>query len=187
MIKTALIIVDMQNDYFPGGKWKLTNIETAAEKTSLILNHFRENSLPIIHVRHESLFPGAPFFTPGSEGAEIHKSLKPLDGEFEVLKHTPNGFKDTKLQNLLQSQGITNLVMAGAMSHMCIDAIIRASADLGYKNIVLHDACATCDLEFDGTTIPASLVHASFMAAAAFAYAEVIKTESLLARSELED
>ncbi|GAA0784044.1 Nicotinamidase-related amidase [Marinobacterium sediminicola] len=182
MSKTALIIVDMQNDYFPDGKWTLRGIEAAAGNTARLLTSFRESRQPVIHVRHEFASNDAPFFTPGSEGAHIHESLSPADGEFQILKHEVNGFKGTELRELLQREGITQLVIAGAMSHICIDAITRAAADLGYSNTLIHDACATLDLEFNGVHVPAAQVHAAFMAALAFAYAEVVSTDQWLSR-----
>ena len=183
MSKTALIIVDMQNDYFPDGKWTLNGVEAAAENVAKVLADFRERQQPVIHVRHEFASSDAPFFVPGTEGANIRASLTPADGEFQVLKHEVNSFKGTKLQALLQREQITNLVIAGAMSHICIDAITRAAGDLGYVNVVLHDACATREAEFNGVKVPAEHVHAAFMAGLAFAYAEVITTEAFLIRA----
>jgi len=182
MSKTALIIVDMQNDYFPQGKWTLTGIETAAANTAKVLATFRERQQPVIHVRHEFPSNDAPFFVPGSEGANIHADLRPADGEFQILKNEVNSFKGTELQALLQREQITDLVIVGAMSHICIDAITRAAGDLGYANTVLHDACATLDAEFNGVQVPAAQVHAAFMAALAFAYADVISTDTFLSR-----
>jgi nicotinamidase-related amidase len=77
---------------------------------------------------------------------------------------------------------IVELVVIGAMSHLCIDATSRAASDLGYMTIVVHDACATMDLEFGGLVVPAAQVHATLMAALAFAYATVSTTDELLAR-----
>lgn len=182
MSQTALIIVDMQNDYFPNGKWVLDGIEAAGTQVARVLGHFRERGLPIIHVRHEFTAGDAPFFVAGTEGAAIHASLQPADGEFQILKNEVNSFKGTELEALLQRENISNLVIVGAMSHICIDAITRAAADMGYSNTVLHDACATLATEFNGIQVPAAHVHAAFMAALAFAYAEVINTEELLAR-----
>jgi nicotinamidase-related amidase len=183
MTKTALIIVDMQNDYFPDGKWTLNGVEAAAENVAKVLADFRERQQPVIHVRHEFASSDAPFFVPGTDGANIRASLAPADGEFQVLKHEVNSFKGTELQALLQREQITHLVIAGAMSHICIDAITRAASDLGYANVVLHDACATREAEFNGVKVPAEHVHAAFMAGLAFAYAEVITTEAFLIRA----
>jgi len=181
MSDTALIIVDLQNDYFENGKWALNGINEAAANAEKVLAAFRERNLPVFHVRHEFVGPDAPFFEAGSEGAQIHHSLTPAEGEPVVLKHEVNSFQHTELKPLLEQQGIKKLVIVGAMSHMCIDAVTRAAKDFGYENTVLHDACATLDLTFNGITVPSEQVHAAFMAALQFAYAEVISTEEWLA------
>ncbi|MFC3150354.1 cysteine hydrolase family protein [Litoribrevibacter euphylliae] len=168
MSKTALVLVDFQNDYFPtfsGAKWPLSETETAAQNAAILLDHVREEGLPVVHVRHESLAENAPFFQVGTEGADIHHSLKPLPDEAVVVKHKVNSFLDTNLNSILKDQGVIRLVIAGAMSHMCIDAIVRAASDLGYECVLVHDACATRDLEFNGVKVPAEHVHAAFMAA----------------------
>ena len=180
MSKTALLIIDMQNDYFPNGAFTLNGIEAAAVNARHVLDRFREQANTIVHVRHEFASSEAPFFVPDSEGAKIHETLWPQEGEHQVLKHEVNSFKGTDLHALLQKEGITQLVIVGAMSHICIDAVTRAAADLGYSNTVLHDACATLDVSFNGVTVPAAHVHATIMAALEFAYADVISTDAFL-------
>lgn len=184
MSPTALMIVDLQNDYFPEGKWPLVGIEPATEKAAAVLEHFREHALPIVHIRHEFPSDEAPFFVPDSQGARIHTSMAPQESSNEavILKNNVNAFLGTDLHQHLQTQGIEHLVVVGAMSHMCIDAATRAASDLGYGVTVLQDACATHDQTFDGVTVPAAQVHASFMAGLAFAYAEVTDTAEWLKR-----
>jgi nicotinamidase-related amidase len=181
MTNTALIIVDLQNDYFQGGKWELEGTEAAANNAALLINKFRKKSWPIVHVRHEFPSSDAPFFAPNSEGVKVHPSVKELDGEPVIVKHQINSFRDTNLKETLESLEVERVLICGAMSHMCIDAVTRAANDFGYSCAVAHDACATLALEFNGVTVPASQVHAAFMSALSFAYANVSSTETLLA------
>ncbi|MNC50480.1 Streptothricin hydrolase [compost metagenome] len=97
-----------------------------------------------------------------------------------VIKNQINAFLNTTLKEILDTNQVTELVVIGAMSHMCVDAAVRAASDFGYKVKVIHDACATLDLEFNGIKVPASHVHATLMAAFEFAYAEVISTAEYL-------
>ncbi len=180
MSDTALLLIDFQNDYFPGGKWELEACDQAAEKGAELLAVFRAKGLPVIHVRHEFTTNEAPFFLPGSEGAHIHSSVAAQDNEPVVLKHSVNSFKETNLKEILDTLEIKNLIVVGAMSHMCIDAGVRAAADFGYNVTVAQDACATRDQEFNGIIVPAKQVHAAYMAALSFAYARVADTEMLL-------
>lgn len=120
------------------------------------------------------------FFLPGSKGAEIHPQAAPLDGEKVFLKHFPNSFRETGLEKELRTLGIEKLVIVGMMTLMCIDATARAACDLGFEVTVLHDACAARALEFNGTTVPAAQVHASFLAALGMVYAEIKGTETFI-------
>jgi nicotinamidase-related amidase len=177
MPKRALVLIDVQNDYFPGGKWPLCGIEPAADNAARLLAAARAAGDLVVHIRHEFPTTDAPFFTPGSEGAQSHAKVRGRDGEPVVLKHHVNSFRETDLKAILDRHGIEEVVICGAMSHMCVDAGVRAASDLGYKCVVVHDACATHDQEFAGTVVPAADVHAAFMAALSFGYARLVSTE----------
>ena len=182
-MKQALIIVDIQNDYFPGGKMELVGMEAAAQKARGVLEMFRARNKPIFHIQHLSNRPGATFFLPETDGAEIHESVSPKGGEPVIQKHFPNCFAATSLQDQLRELGVEEIIFCGAMSHMCIDTTVRAAFDLGFHCTVVSDACATRNLEFGGMAIEASLVHAAFMAALSAPFARVVevnKLESLL-------
>ncbi|WNF45896.1 cysteine hydrolase family protein [Pseudomonas sp. SG20056] len=178
--KTALIVVDIQNDYFPGGLWALSKVEVAAAKAAQVIAVFRERGDLVVHIRHEFTSADAPFFRPGSEGAQLHSSVINQPNEPVVLKHYINSFRETELKAVLDRHGIETVVVVGNMSHMCVDGITRAAVDFGYATTVLHDACATLDLEFNGVKVPAEQVHAAFMAALSFGYAPVISTAEYL-------
>ncbi|MDN2665898.1 cysteine hydrolase family protein [Vibrio sp. 14N.309.X.WAT.E.F5] len=182
MKNTALLLIDFQNDYFPsyeGAKWALSKTEKAAEKGAQLLSAFRDKQFPVVHVRHEFPTNDAPFFLPESDGAQIHSSVTPLEGEPVIVKHQINSFRDTELNKVLKEQGVEKLIIVGAMSHMCIDAVTRAATDLGYECHVAHDACTTLDMEFNGVTVPAAHVHAAFMAALSFGYCNVATASEL--------
>ncbi|CAD5110479.1 cysteine hydrolase family protein [Zestomonas carbonaria] len=178
--KKALIVVDIQNDYFPGGRWTLSNVEEAARKAAQLIDTFRNSGDLVVHIRHEFPSDEAPFFRPGSEGAQLHPSVINRPDEHVVLKNYINSFRDTDLKKVLDRNGIDEVVVVGNMSHMCVDGITRAAVDFGYKTTVIHDACATLDLEFNGVKVPSEQVHAAFMAALSFGYAPVLSTDEYL-------
>lgn len=182
MSKRAVVVVDLQKDYWPTGKWPLVGIDEAAANAAKVIEKARADGDHVIHVRHEFPSPDAPFFAPGTEGSEISDVVRPLDGETVILKNHPNSFRDTELKRVLDDKGIDEVVVVGAMSHMCIAATGRAATDFGYNTVVVHDACATRDVEFNGVTVPAAQVHAANMSTLAFAYGEVIGTGEFLAR-----
>jgi nicotinamidase-related amidase len=176
----CLIIVDLQNDYFSGGKMELFNIEAASENARTLLAEFRKSKSPIIHIQHISLPPNAFIFLPDTEGVKFNSKVSPLEDEAIVVKNYPNSFRDTSLLEILRELHINDLVICGAMSHMCIDATTRAAFDLGFNCIVAEDACTTIDLFFNNKVIKAPEVHASFMAALSFPYAKVVSTKEIM-------
>lgn len=180
MSRRAIIVVDLQNEYLASGKLPLVGIDEAAANAAKIIAAARSNGDSVIHVRHEAPNTEAPFFVPGSPGVEIIPVVQPMEGEPIVIKHYPNAFRETGLKQMLDAKGVEEVVIVGAMSHVCIDATSRAAADFGYNTIIVHDACATRDVEFEGKTVPAAQVHASFMAALSFAYGKVTTTSGYL-------
>ncbi|MCY1223255.1 Streptothricin hydrolase [compost metagenome] len=181
MSKRAVVVIDIQNDYFPNGKYELQGIEQAAANASKVIEAARRQGDRVIHVQHIFQSQDAPFFTLGSEGTEINAAVAPREGESVVVKNFPNPFLKTQLKEILDGDGIEEIVVVGAMSHMCIDATTRAASDYGYKTTVVQDACATRDLEFGGVIVPAAFVHAAMMSALGFAYATITDTASYTA------
>jgi nicotinamidase-related amidase len=171
--KTALLLIDIQNFYFPGGRLPLMNPEDASLKAKKLLNHFRAKDLLVIHVRHNT-----------QPGGEIHKNVKPLETEKVISKNHANGFKDTDLLAYLRENNIEKLVICGMMTHMCVEAATRAAHDYDFECIVVHDACATRALKFQDREIPAEAVHYSTLASLSRYYAKVVDTETFLKERE---
>jgi len=176
----GLIIVDVQNDYFTGGSMELVGMDKASINCSKLLNSFRTKQLPIFHIQHIATREGATFFVPNTPGCEIHECVKPRDNEIVLTKHYPNSFRETELNAFFKEAGVEELVICGAMSHMCIDATTRAAFDLGYRCHVVSDACATRDLEFNGQLVKAADVQAAFMSALSVPFAQVSLTDKFL-------
>jgi nicotinamidase-related amidase len=179
MPERALVIIDIQNDYFPGGAMELEGADAAAANASKALARARREGVPVFHVRHVSTRPGATFFIPGTKGAEIHAAVRPQSAERVIEKNFPNSFRGTELERALKDAGVKELVVAGMMTHMCVDASVRQAADLGYKVTLLGDACATRAQTFGGETVAARQVHAAFLAALNGFYAKVVRTDEL--------
>lgn len=181
MSKTALIVIDIQNDYFENGALPLVNPIEASLNARKVLEHFRTNNLPIAHIQHLSADPVAmPIFVEGTKGAEIHENVQPLEGEKIFQKYYPNSFRETGLLDFLKENNVTKVVITGMMTHMCVDATTRAAFDYGYECTVVGDACASRNLEINGKTVKADDVHHAFLAALEFFYAEIICTDELL-------
>ncbi len=179
-MKTALILIDIQNDYFPGGKMEVDGSVEASLRGRDLLDVFRAAGLPVVHIQHLSTHKGALFFLPDSDGVLIHENVNPLPGETVIQKHFPNSFRETPLSGRLKTEGINRLILCGMMTHLCVDATTRAAFDEGFECVVVHDACAARALSFKNMMIPAAHVHGAFLAALASVYAKVLGTEEIV-------
>lgn len=175
----ALLIIDVQNDYFPGGRFELAGAVEALERTRAVLDRFREKGLPVIFVQHINTRPDASFFLPDTVGAEIHPDIAPAGDEPIVVKHAPNSFFRTNLLELLQAREVNELVVCGMMTHMCIDTTVRAAKDYGIPVTLLYDACAARDLKIMEHSIPAQTVQDAYMAGLNGMFAEIKLAEQL--------
>jgi nicotinamidase-related amidase len=175
----TLLIIDIQRDYFPGGAYPLVGPEAAAAEANRVLESFRGSGEPVIHMKHVWDAPDAEFMRPGTDGVEIHPAVAPANGELVLEKSSPNSFVETGLEDELRSRDTKELVVAGMMSSMCVDATVRAAADLGFSPTVVHDACAAPDLDFNGVDVPGAAVHAAFMAALGDGYATLVQSGEL--------
>jgi nicotinamidase-related amidase len=166
--KKALLIIDIQDFYFPGGKSALVEPEKAAANAALLLDIFRKNKQQIVHVRHNS-----------EPGGKINDIVKPLPGEKIVSKDAVNCFVGTDLLDFLKTNKIDTLVICGMQTHMCVEAAVRAASDYGFKCILIHDACATRDLRFNDKIIKAEDVQYSTLSTLKN-YSQVLSTKEYI-------
>lgn len=180
-MKQALLIIDVQNDYFKNGKMELVGPDQALEKIKQLEQYFSEKNLPIIYVQHINP-PQASFFQENTDGVLLHPELNIHDAALIVIKHYPNSFLETNLDELLKAHQIEQLVITGMMTHICIDSGTRAAKELDYQPILIGDATATRDLSYDGKTVKAEDVQTAFLAALSM-FATVQNTSDFLANS----
>jgi nicotinamidase-related amidase len=182
---TALLLIDIQNFYFPQGKVPLKESELACQKAEKILEFFRQKNLLIVHIKH---MPKTVSKTDTKKDPQwnIHPRVFPLKAEKVIVKHYASSFRETGLNDFLKGRSIQKLVVCGMQTHMCLEAGVRAAVDLGFSVTVVHDACATRDLEFNDMQIPAHLVHASTLATLKSAYARVVSSDELMAEQKEE-
>ncbi len=177
---TALVVVDIQQFYFEGGLVPLTGSLEAAAQARKVLDGFRARALPVIHIRHVPKSVPIVDGEPADPQYRIRPEVQPAAGEKVISKRFANSFRDTDLLDTLRQKGITRMVIVGMQTHMCVEAASRAATDLGFDVVVVHDACATRPLEFEGRTVPADMVHAGALAAIRGTYGRVISATELL-------
>ncbi len=168
--KKALLIIDIQDFYFPGGRSELVGPEKAALNAAKLLADFRKEKNLVIHVRHNS-----------EPGGKINDIVKPLTGEKIFSKDGVNCFAGTDLLSYLKSNNVDTLVICGMQTHLCVEAATRAASDYGFKCILVHDACATKDLKYGDRIIKSEDVHYSTLVTLKN-YATVESTEEYLSR-----
>jgi nicotinamidase-related amidase len=178
--ETALVVIDIQQFYFEGGLVPLTGSLEAAARARQVLDAFRARTLPVIHVRHVPKSVAIVGSEPADPQYRIRPEVQPAAGEKVVSKRFANSFRETDLLETLRQKGITRVVIAGMQTHMCVEAASRAATDLGFEVVVVHDACATRPLEFEGRKVPADMVHAGALAAIKGTYGRVVSVEELL-------
>lgn len=161
----ALVVIDIQNEYFPGGANPLPDAAGAAARAAEAIGAARAAGMPVFHVRHEELESEEWGFVPGTPSAETHSSVAPEPGEAVIVKHHANALLETDLGERLQAVGASRVAFCGMMTSMCVDATVRAAADDGLDALLIEDACAAPDLERHGRTVPAAEVHVAFCAA----------------------
>lgn len=178
-MKKALVIIDVQNDYFPGGKCELFESEKALAAIKKLLSFFRTREYPVYFIQHVS-GAKASFFAENTKGIDIHEQIEPLQSESICIKHSPNSFYETNLNVSLEKQGVTDLVICGMMTHMCVDTTVRAAKDYGYHVTLVSDACATLNLTWKDEVISAEIVQKVFLASLHGMFSDVISTEEFL-------
>lgn len=179
MKKEALLIIDVQNDYFPAGKMELFQAEQALQYINRLEDEFIQHQRPIIYIQH--IFDGenAPFFQAGTSGVELHRGLRLKPDSIIVEKKYPNSFFQTELKDILDQLSIEKLVITGMMTHMCVDATSRAAAEYGYDPVVIGDATATRNLTHADRTVQAIDVQTACLAAFQM-FAQIQSTEQYL-------
>ncbi len=176
----ALIVVDIQNDYFPGGAHPLEGPEEAAGQARHLLDAFRGAGEPVVHLQHVWDEPDAAFMRPGTAGRRDPSARRARRGRAGPPEGPPERLpRHRRSRSTLRGLGVDAVVVCGMMTSMCVDATVRAAVDLGFDASVAHDACATCDLGFGGRTVPAADVHTAFLAALADGYARVAARSAL--------
>jgi nicotinamidase-related amidase len=172
LARSTLVLIDCQNTY-TRGVMELDGVQAALDETATLLERARSAGIPIIHVQHSD-GPGSLYDIEGESGA-IVAQVAPRDDEPVVVKQYPNSFVQTDLENELKSVGAKNLVIAGFMTHMCVNSTARGGFNLGYAPTVVAAATATRSLPGPrGESVPAAAMQVASLAGMADLFAVVV-------------
>ena len=169
---SALILIDLQNTYREG-LMRLAEVEPAIIEAQALLRRAREAGAPVFHIRHDA-GAGSPYDTSAAIGA-ISEEVAPQGDEPVITKAYPSAFVGTDLEERLRSAGVRDLVLAGFMTHMCVNSTARGAFNLGFHPTVVAAATATRDLPgLDGSVVPAATLQSASLAALADLFAVVV-------------
>jgi nicotinamidase-related amidase len=171
--ESTLVLIDCQNTY-TRGVMELEGVQAALDEAAALLDRARTAGVPVIHIQHSD-GPDSLYDIDGETGA-IVAAVAPRDGEPVVVKNYPNSFVGTDFDDRLKAVGASNLVLAGFMTHMCVNSTARGAFNLGYAPTVVASATATRALPGLGSdeTVPAAVMQAASLAAMADLFAVVV-------------
>ncbi|WP_029116055.1 isochorismatase family protein [Mycobacterium sp. URHB0044] len=172
LAESTLILIDCQKTYTTG-VMALDGVQAALDEAAALLDRARSAGIPVIHIQHSD-GPGSLYDIDGESGA-IVEQVAPRDGETVVIKQYPNSFVQTDLDSCLKTVGASNLVLAGFMTHMCVNSTARGAFNLGYAPTVVAAATATRALPgVTGETVPAAAIQSASLAGMADLFAVVV-------------
>lgn len=183
--KTAVIVIDFQNEYFPGGRMVIPDGASALQNTRRLIQAADAKGIRVIHVQHV-LPAGAPLFAEGGKTVQFHPDMQPRAGDTVVQKDNVSVFAGASaavMDKALKDAGIDTLIVTGLMTHACVSGAARdaAAAPRGYRVIVSSDATATRDLELaTGATINHKTLHAASLATLEDTYGDVMTTDAII-------
>ena len=170
--ESTLILIDCQNTY-TRGVMELEGVQEALDEAAALLDRARSAGIPIIHIQHDD-GPGSLYDIEGETGAIVDR-VAPREGEPVVVKNYPNSFVQTDLDDRLKAAKASNLVLAGFMTHMCVNSTARGAFNLGYAPTVVAAATATRALPgVGGESVPAAVMQTASLAAMADLFAVVV-------------
>ncbi len=172
LTESTLVLIDCQNTYTQG-VMELEGVQAALDETALLLERARTAGIPVIHIQHDD-GPGSLYDIAGESGA-IAAQVAPRGGEPVIVKNYPNSFVETDLEAELKTVGASNLILAGFMTHMCVNSTARGAFNLGFAPTVVAAATATRALPgVAGASVPAETVQAASLAALSDLFAVVV-------------
>ncbi len=180
-VRTALILIDYQREYFDG-HLVLPDAAVTAGRAAELLQWADRAGIMRIHVHHVAA-RSAFLFAAGSQAVAPLADLAPGADHPVIEKRLPSAFAGTNLQSILAARGITTLILAGWMTHMCVDSTARAALHKDFRVIVASDACTTRDLPaaLHGETLSHLTIHAATLAALADRFADILTCKQVMA------
>lgn len=173
MSHTALLVIDVQNEYFTG-HLPVTYPTNSFSNLLAAIDTAHQNNMPVILVQHVNPDPNALTFAKGSHEVQIHPEVLAKGFDLIVEKHKASSLYETSLEDYLKSNQIDTLVISGFMTQMCCDTTARHAAHLGYKVLFLSDATGTLDFNTPVGSITGKALHEAILATQSLFFSKVL-------------
>lgn len=176
--RIVLLSIDLQRA-FDHAPWPRRWNAKINEKGQALLAHWRAGQAPLLHVRHDSVDPRSTL-RPGLPGNDFLPGFGPAGDEDVIAKSVNSSFIGTDLDLRLRRLGIDTIAAFGISTDMCVSTTVRHGANLGYRMILIEDACDCFDLiGVDGAVIPAETIHAAHVASLAYDFCKVATVDEI--------
>jgi len=173
--KRALLVIDVQNEYFTG-KLPVCYPAGTLPKIILVIGEAKRHGIPVVVVQHTMRGEGASAFIKGSDGWELHEEVKSVEADHYVEKYLPSAFVGTDLQAWLDAEGVDTVVVSGYMTQFCCDTTARYAMHLGYNVEFLSDGTATLGFENGAGKVSAEELHRAILVLQAARFSRVLTT-----------
>ena len=183
MARRALLVIDVQNEYFDGAL-PITDPPTGTSlpNIGLAMDAAPAAGVPVIVVQHADTDPDSPIFRPGSPEQELHPAVADRPRDHLVVKAYPGTFTETPLADLLEAAAVDTVSITGYMTHMCVDTTARQAAHRGLAVEILNDATGTLALTNSGGTATGEELHRGTLVAQGQFFADVTTTADWIGR-----
>lgn len=178
-MKTALLVIDVQNEYFTG-KLNVTYPSGSLANILKAMDASSAGNIPVIVIQHAATSPESPVFRKGSHGWELHPEVASKQHSIIIEKNLPGSFTGTNLEEYLKREQINRLVISGYMTQMCCDTTARQAFHMGYEVIFLSDATGTLSIKNYAGEVTAEELHRSILITQAMRFSKVMETEEWL-------
>jgi nicotinamidase-related amidase len=176
-MKRALLVIDVQNEYFPGGLLPVSYPQGSMENILNVIETAQLNGVMVIVIQHTAPQPGSKTFVKDSWGWTLHDSIKNNGYDYLIEKNLPGSFTGTNLEDILKENGIDTVAISGYMTQMCCDTTARQAFHLGYSVEFLSDATGTLDISNYAGKVTAEELHRSILVTQAMRFSKVLSTD----------
>jgi nicotinamidase-related amidase len=181
-MKRALLVIDVQNEYFPGGALPIIHPQNHLENILETMDAAKRDEVTTIVVRHHQPDPNSPLFCKGSKNWELHPEVASRHHDLLLDKQLPGSFTNTGLEMFLRERGIDTVSIAGYMTQICCDTTAREAMHRGFTVEFLSDATGTLDVENSAGSVKADDLHKAILVAQQMFISEVISKDEFIDR-----